>query len=235
MTKITSIHCNDGLLSWDSEYPLATKEQYELADRCIGSVFEALHPGEIIELEDGIFELDEDLDLKPPSAKTVLNQALIWGRKNYPSSPIEHHAAFANAVWYLLHMKEPLKVDHLIGGPSCRERAVITASGSVADPHYQFTFQAAAEFAAPWCYGLIQDLHTQMYERHLCFDDAPSDIEQIKKAMKYARQPLKLAAKGFCLVCQGELKPNNKSNICSWCQQNMTKARLKDVIERFKS
>jgi len=42
---------------------LATKKEYELADRCAGSVFEALSPQDIVELEDGYFALDDDLDL----------------------------------------------------------------------------------------------------------------------------------------------------------------------------
>lgn len=58
----TKIYCNNGLLSFDGE-ALATSEEYALADRCIGSIFEALEPGEEVELADGQFTLDEDLDL----------------------------------------------------------------------------------------------------------------------------------------------------------------------------
>lgn len=42
---------------------LASVNEYQLGDRCVGSIFEALEPGERVELEEGVFELDEDLDL----------------------------------------------------------------------------------------------------------------------------------------------------------------------------
>jgi hypothetical protein len=41
---------------------LATIFEYMLADRCVGSIFEGLHPGQKIILAEGEFELDEDLD-----------------------------------------------------------------------------------------------------------------------------------------------------------------------------
>lgn len=56
-----------GTLCWGSgTYQadrLATREEYESADRCVGSVFEALEPGENIQLADGYYVLDNDLDL----------------------------------------------------------------------------------------------------------------------------------------------------------------------------
>lgn len=56
-----------GLLHWGNGVyqfnRLATREEYQLADRCIGSIFEALQPGENIQLADGYFILDDDLDL----------------------------------------------------------------------------------------------------------------------------------------------------------------------------
>lgn len=42
---------------------LASREDYELSDRCVGSVFEALSPGEVIWLKEGLFCLDDELDL----------------------------------------------------------------------------------------------------------------------------------------------------------------------------
>ena len=59
----TQIFSNDGMLTFDNEYPLATKTEYELGDRCVGSVFEALSPEESIQLKDGYFVLDDELDL----------------------------------------------------------------------------------------------------------------------------------------------------------------------------
>ncbi len=58
----TQIFFKDGLLSFDGSV-LATKEQYQSGDRCVGSVFETFKKGEKVELQEGEFELDEDLDL----------------------------------------------------------------------------------------------------------------------------------------------------------------------------
>jgi hypothetical protein len=64
--KVTSIYNNNGTLAFEGEN-LATLQDYLLADRCEGSIFEALQPGEVIKLSDGessgLFELDEELDL----------------------------------------------------------------------------------------------------------------------------------------------------------------------------
>lgn len=46
------------------ENALADRDQYNQVDRCTGSIFEALEPGEIIELAEGFFQLDSDLDLR---------------------------------------------------------------------------------------------------------------------------------------------------------------------------
>jgi hypothetical protein len=58
-TRIYSV--NDSLC-FEGEN-LASKEQYELADRCVGSVFGGLSPRENIQLSSGYFILDDDLDL----------------------------------------------------------------------------------------------------------------------------------------------------------------------------
>lgn len=60
--KATQIFSDDGFLSFNGEV-LASSQEYELADRCEGSIFEALEPKELIELSDGEFILDQDLDL----------------------------------------------------------------------------------------------------------------------------------------------------------------------------
>ena len=57
----TQILNRDGFLNF-SEGETASLEDFKFADRCIGSIFEALEPGETIELQEGVFLLDEDLD-----------------------------------------------------------------------------------------------------------------------------------------------------------------------------
>lgn len=64
----TYVYSDNGCLTFGSsgdygDLPLATKEEYELGDRCVGSIFEALEPGEHIKLADGYFVLDDELDL----------------------------------------------------------------------------------------------------------------------------------------------------------------------------
>ncbi len=54
---------SNGLVFNSASLILATVKEYNLADRCIGSIFESLEPGEIIELVEGKFLLDESLDL----------------------------------------------------------------------------------------------------------------------------------------------------------------------------
>jgi hypothetical protein len=58
----TKIFIKDGVLNFNAG-SLASATDYETADRCAGSIFEALEEGEIITLQEGLFELDEDLDL----------------------------------------------------------------------------------------------------------------------------------------------------------------------------
>jgi hypothetical protein len=60
--SITKIFSDVGLLAFNGKY-LATRDEYELADRCIGSIFEVLNPEEKIEIREGVFTIDEDLDL----------------------------------------------------------------------------------------------------------------------------------------------------------------------------
>ena len=62
----TKIFDSEGFLTFDNidgSEKLATIEQYQSADRCVGSIFESLKPGEEVELAERIFVLDEDLDL----------------------------------------------------------------------------------------------------------------------------------------------------------------------------
>lgn len=58
--KTGALHWNSGVYQADR---LATCEEYRSSDRCVGSIFEALEPGENIQLADGYFVLDDELDL----------------------------------------------------------------------------------------------------------------------------------------------------------------------------
>lgn len=55
-----------GALRLDQSYPLASMQDYYLADRCVGSIFDrCLEPGEFVKFKEGCFKLDENLDLIP--------------------------------------------------------------------------------------------------------------------------------------------------------------------------
>ena len=62
--ETTAIYSDNSFLTFDNRCQrLATVEEYKLADRTYGSIFESLEPGEEIELEEGYFYLDDSLDL----------------------------------------------------------------------------------------------------------------------------------------------------------------------------
>lgn len=53
---------------------LATKNEYENGDRAVGSIFEALNPGDCIRLKEGKFRLDGNLDI---SSKFVIVELTV--------------------------------------------------------------------------------------------------------------------------------------------------------------
>lgn len=60
----TVIYVSDAnTLTFDETDVVASKEQYQNADRCVASIFDALEPDEPIRLSDGYFVLDDNLDL----------------------------------------------------------------------------------------------------------------------------------------------------------------------------
>lgn len=127
--------------------------------------------------------------------ETVLEKALTEGKQRHPKAVAQHHAAFANSVAYLV-----TGASGGYGGPSCREHAVshsallqgggqqTTVKGMNAfipglDTIMpgQWKYEAACDFAEPLCFGELQDIHFACYRSENCFDDAPSDVEALKK------------------------------------------------------
>lgn len=62
MNSKTVVYAHDFGFADASNDRLATIEEYMTADRCVGSVFEALSPWSYVVLAEGEFQLDEDLD-----------------------------------------------------------------------------------------------------------------------------------------------------------------------------
>ncbi|MEM9944687.1 MAG: hypothetical protein AAF810_01295 [Cyanobacteria bacterium P01_D01_bin.36] len=127
----------------------------------------------------------------------ALENALAKGKELYPSARMQHHAAFANSVAYLV-----TSASGGYGGPSMREHAVSwalagdgynlsaeTSIGSVTlqqpDERLpragQWDFDKAVEFAKPICYGNLPAVAAKIYQFEHCFDDSPEDIEAVKK------------------------------------------------------
>jgi hypothetical protein len=131
----------------------------------------------------------------------VLESALTHGKNLYPSAPLQHHAAFANSVAYLM-----TGASDGYGGPSCREHSVSWALSGVNGNQAQvetnlgtltlqypdgslpsagqWEYEKALSFAEPLCYGELTNLHYECYRHEHCFDDSPEDIEQIKKFLE---------------------------------------------------
>ncbi|MEM9214029.1 MAG: hypothetical protein AAGD25_06745 [Cyanobacteria bacterium P01_F01_bin.150] len=132
----------------------------------------------------------------------ALAKARQWGQQQYPRSPIQHHAAFANSVAYMVtgasggyggaSVREHA-VSHAVGLHGGGERttvqglnAFIPGSGHI--PAGQWGFEEACQFARSICYGELTDLHFFCYRSENCFDDAAEDIEALKKYSAIDRQ-----------------------------------------------
>ncbi len=116
----------------------------------------------------------------------ILDSALEHGKTLHPDAPIEHHAAFANSVAYLV-----TGASGGYGGPSCREHAVSWAlhgsrHSSIAG---EWEYEKALQFAEPYCYGPLTELHYQCAKSECCFHDSLEDIEQIKKYLEGIANP----------------------------------------------
>lgn len=127
--------------------------------------------------------------------KQLYRQAWEWGKEKYPTAPIEQHYAFASSVLDLVRNE----VDYQDMGPSCRCHAVsIAAAGDGEIKHLtpdlyavfpdgrmrvlgRWEFEQACRFAEPYCYGNLTALHIRCYKNLPCFDEAPEDLEKLKK------------------------------------------------------
>jgi len=122
-----------------------------------------------------------------------LQEAMAWANANYPDASIQHKAAFANSVSYLV-----TGFSEGYGGPSLREHLVSWNLGEVGSSSLggiamttvrptkplpgEWGFDEAVKFAAPLCFDPPErylNLLTQIQEREYCFDDDPEDLRVI--------------------------------------------------------
>jgi hypothetical protein len=127
-------------------------------------------------------------------------QAMQHAIAKYPHSSIQHRAAFANSVAYLVN-----GASGGFGGPSIREHlcswslagddgtietvniggqamTCINLDGSLPSPG-EWTYKKAINHCAPLCFGNIRqwrDRAIQIMEREHCFDDDPEDLKALR-------------------------------------------------------
>jgi hypothetical protein len=130
----------------------------------------------------------------------TLRQAMQWAKDKYADAPIQHKAAFANSVAYLV-----TGASGGFGGPSVREHLVswslagksgkveaLNVGGEALTAMYpdgsmpmagQWEFDAAVAYCASICFGDItvhRQQALQILEREHCFDDLPADLEALR-------------------------------------------------------
>lgn len=151
----------------------------------------------------------------------ILQKAMEWAKSHYPDSSLQHKAAFANSVQYLV-----TGASGGYGGPSLREHlcswslagtnglvSATNLAGEAITMLYpdgslpmagEWNFEKAVIHCAPLCFD---DAHKhrailiQIQEREYCFDDDPADLKELKKK--------------YCLVCDRLLSIRAKRNYCS--------------------
>jgi hypothetical protein len=129
----------------------------------------------------------------------VLQEAMAWANANQAHASIQHKAAFANSVAYLV-----TGISGGYGGPSLREHLVSWSLGTVGTTNVggqamttitpgnlplpgNWTFEAAVAHAAPLCFDPAEkylNLLIQIQEREYCFDDDPEDLKVLKGSPK---------------------------------------------------
>lgn len=125
----------------------------------------------------------------------ALQKAMEWAKNKCPDSSLQHKAAFANSVSYLV-----TGASGGFGGPSIREHLcswslgetttvsiageAMTAiiPGSLPMPG-SWQFDAAIEHCKPLCFDPAEKYRNkllQILEREHCFDDDPTDLEALR-------------------------------------------------------
>jgi hypothetical protein len=131
----------------------------------------------------------------------VLQNAIAWANSHHPSASIQHKAAFANSVSYLVtggsgglggpSLREHLCAWSLAGNAGSVEAIAIAGEamtllkpdGSLPMPG-QWLVDAAIAFCEPLCFGEVEPYRNtllQIQEREYCFDDDSADLEALKK------------------------------------------------------
>jgi len=135
--------------------------------------FPADSPSIVHELVHRLKAVVEGVDT-PRGPGVVLERAMRLVKERRPDASIQKKAAFANSVQYLV-----TGWSGGFGGPSVREHAASYLYGGKAG---RYTFGEAADLLLRddgQIFVPITDLHRSCCEDEYCFDDDPSDVEQL--------------------------------------------------------
>ena len=103
----------------------------------------------------------------------ILERAMTLVKQQRPDVSAQKHAAFANAVAYLV-----TGWAGGYGGPSVREHAASWQYGATKP----YTFEKAVELLLDpegVIFGAISDIHRRCWESEHCFDDDPDDVRAL--------------------------------------------------------
>ena len=103
----------------------------------------------------------------------VLDRAMKLGQERHPAAPVQHQAAFANSVAYLV-----TGMSGGFGGPSMREHAAGRARCGE-----RLGFDDAVAECEVVCYGPLTTAIAAMVNCEHCFDDAPGEVEEAHKIL----------------------------------------------------
>jgi len=129
----------------------------------------------------------------------TLQRAMAWANTHYAHESMQHKAAFANSVAYLV-----TGISGGYGGPSLREHLVSWSLGTTGAVNIggqamttitpgnlplpgDWAFEAAVAHAAPLCFDPARkylNLLIQIQEREYCFDDDPEDFKVLRGSPK---------------------------------------------------
>ena len=125
------VDLESGALRWEGNH-LASLREFELADRCVGSIFEVLKPGEVISLAEGKFILDRDLDLIDCPFSLLLRES--WIEKVGSEEELQNALGDGNfpcANDYISALVDPATYDrwYTVNGWNIDQMKILEAEG----------------------------------------------------------------------------------------------------------
>jgi hypothetical protein len=114
-------------------------------------------------------------------------EALIWGKLNYPNSPEAHHQAFASIIAFAC--KTPVIRSQV--KDTMRTYVAINMLLLKGQPG-KFDFEEAIDYFAHNCYGPITQEHAAVYKQCRFRGDYPADVAAAQAILANS-QPIPLS------------------------------------------